>query len=91
MKNNYRIILSDASLKENILTVKEFEEFSDKFPEIAELLLNPDNFKEQLNDMEKDEVGDWQNTAILILDSLWKYKGSNIFHSPVDPVRLGMR
>jgi hypothetical protein len=90
MKFQYHIVLSGSSLKEKTLTIKEFQDFKAEFPQIGEILLNPDMLSKKLSDMTKDLLEDWRTTALLILNSLWKFKGAQIFHDPVDPVKLSM-
>ena len=70
---------------------KGFKEFTEKFPEIANLLKNPEKLLE--NDILKDKIKNenWQDVALLILSSLWKFKGANVFHQPVNPEKLGKK
>jgi hypothetical protein len=89
-KNLYKIVFSDTSLQESCMSVKDFENFSLKFPQIAKILKDPEILTKNKTLMEKAELESWQNTAILIMGNLWKFKASNVFHAPVNPVKLGM-
>lgn len=86
----YKIVYSDSSLQENSMTVKDFENFSLKFPQIAKILMNPDILTQNVDLMQKVQLDSWRSTAILIMDNLWKFKASNVFHAPVNPVKLGI-
>lgn len=83
--------MSDFSLKEKSLTAKDFQDFKAEFPQIAEILLNPDSISKKLSGVGEDLLDDWRTSAMLVLNSLWKFKGAQIFHDPVDPVKLSMK
>lgn len=89
-KNLYKIVYSDASLQETCMTGKDFENFALKFPQIAKILKDPETLTKNKNLMEKAQLESWQSTAILIMGNLWKFKSANVFHAPVNPVKLGM-
>jgi len=68
------------------MTNKEFEIFAKKWPKIAEILLDTSKIPEDF-DEERDT---WLDVAMNILNTLWKAKKSNIFHRPVDPIKLAI-
>ena len=88
-KVGYKLIISDIDLTTKNITETDFKEFSEKFPHIAEILLNPKRLTKDLELMEKMQIESWQTTAVHILNRLWKFKGSNVFQTPVNPEKLG--
>ena len=51
------------------------------------MLINPDQIGQEALD-QPNEVEEWQSVCSQILNAIWKAKGSNIFHKPVDTVKL---
>lgn len=89
MKICYKLVFSDKNLETENLTLSKFKTFQENFPQIAELLLNPEKLTKDVALMEKVQLDNWQTTANLIMGNLWKFKGANIFHYPVNPEKLG--
>ena len=88
-KVGYKLVFSGKDLTTKNITEADFKEFSDKFPRIAAILLNPERLTKDLELMEKMQIESWQTTAVHILTRLWKFKGSNVFQAPVNPEKLG--
>ena len=87
-KMPYKLVYTDESGKSTELTEADFENFKNQYPEIANMMQNPDDAitEELLNrDKEKDS---WEKVAKKIMNILWKMKGSFIFYAPVDPYSL---
>lgn len=91
MKICYNLVFSDKNLKTKNLCEADFNDFKNKFPQIAELLLDPEKLTKDVKLMEKVQLDSWQSTANVIMNTLWKFKGANIFHYPVNPEKLGIR
>lgn len=89
IKLTYKLVFSDITLKQLDVNNSEFKSFSQQYPQIAQLLKNPDKLTNNHNLMETIQLDNWQNTALMILNALWKLKGANIFHQPVNPIKLG--
>ena len=80
---------SDFSLTE--FDTEKFAELKRNFPQIADLLLNPDKINDSehplFNEMEKEH---WTATAMELLIMVKKAKGAKVFHAPVDYIKLGI-
>ena len=46
-----------------------------------------DDYKSLMDKLKKDT---WRTIALKIISNLWKAKGGNFFHEPVDPVKLNI-
>lgn len=71
------------------MTKKQFNEFTNQYPNIAKILENPEILTKDMKLMEKVQLDSWQTTALLIMGHIWKCKGANVFHNPVNPEKLG--
>ena len=71
----------------NDLAKDNFEKFKLKFPQLANMLLNPELLKEHASVNNEDS---WQSICMNIMNLLWKMKGAAIFHRPVEPEKLGI-
>jgi lipopolysaccharide biosynthesis regulator YciM len=89
MKVSYKLVFSDPNLQTKNLLDDEFKKFQEDYPQIADLLLNPEKLTKDVSLLEKVQLDNWQTTANLIMGNLWKFKGANIFHLPVNPQKLG--
>jgi hypothetical protein len=79
----------DFSLSE--FDVEQFNEFKSNFPEIADLLLNPEKVNDTEHPLfEEMERESWASAAMDILNMVKKAKGAKIFYTPVDYVKLGI-
>ena len=72
------------------LSDQEFDAFKAKFPQLAEIILNPELLTTDHAVRAKISQENWQNAGMQLLSALWKVKGSTIFHVPVDAVKLGI-
>lgn len=91
VKVGYKLIFSNPSLESKDISELDFKNFKLDFPQIAEILLNPEKLTSDQELMEKIQLDNWQTTALHIMSALWKIKGANVFHSPVNPVKLGIK
>lgn len=91
MKLGYKLVFSNNSLFSKDISEGDFKQFKLDFPQIAEFLLNPEKLTSDQELMEKIQLDNWQTTALFIMNTLWKIKGANVFHSPVNPEKLGKR
>ena len=89
VKLGYKLVFSTKDLKSKDISEADFELFKKEFPLIAEFLLKPEKLTSDQELMEKIQLDNWQTTALHIMTTLWKIKGANVFHNPVDPVKLG--
>lgn len=62
----------------------DFIEFQKQYPEIAQLLMNPELIEKIPNLLDLIEKNNWKKNAMKIINNLWKIKSSSIFHQPVD-------
>lgn len=90
MKIGYKIVISDENLKTKEITAANFKDFQKTYPKIAEILLNPDKLMSDQNLLEQIQLDSWQSTAFNILTAVWKFKGAKLFHTPVNPEKLGI-
>lgn len=86
-KQCYQLIFTGDNGISKECTAKEFEIFKNKFPDVAELLLNPGTIPYEEIDITSDSE-EWFLVCNQILNCCWKLKGANIFHKPVDVVKL---
>ena len=89
-KQVYKLVFAKEDLSSINVTSDAFNEFRAKHPHIADLLLNPQKLndnKEALEELQKDK---WQTVASKILTTVKRAKNANIFHHPVDHVKLGI-
>ena len=83
----YRLCYTDRKGESHELTLSEFEEFKQNYPEVSELLLDPTKIQQEIVDrpLEQEE---WESVSMQILNAVWKTRGGNIFHKAVDTVKL---
>jgi hypothetical protein len=72
------------------ITDNEFEIFRRDFPQLAEVILNPDLLYSNPAIQAKVSQENWQSAAMQLMSAIWKIKNANIFHFPVDAVKLGI-
>ena len=58
----------------------DFIEFQKQYPEIAQLLMNPELIEKIPNLLDLIEKNNWKKNAMKIINNLWKIKSSSIFH-----------
>lgn len=75
---------------EKILDPEDFQIFKEKFPMIANCILNPEIILENEQILQKIKSDVWKSNAKKILDHLWKAKDARLFHNPVDPIALNI-
>ncbi|CAK92814.1 unnamed protein product (macronuclear) [Paramecium tetraurelia] len=83
-KFQYKIMHIDEKGLSKEVTNEDFEKFSQEFPEIAKLLINPDDTIDEamISSIKEDQM--WDKIAKKILNQLWKLKQSVYFLEPVD-------
>lgn len=89
MKLGYKLVFTHGDLLSRDIKEADFRMFEEQFPQIAALLLKPEKMMNDQEFMENVQLEKWQTTAAYILNQVWKMKSANVFHSPVDPTRLG--
>lgn len=90
-KNTYRLCMATADFNVEEFSREKFVKFKEEYPEIADLLLNPEKLLNEENIQRKEFVElDWQSLAQDILATVKKAKGAKIFHTPVDYVKLNI-
>lgn len=89
VKLGYKLVFTKEDLLSKDIKESDFRIFEEKYPQIAELLLKPEKMINDQNFMENVQLEKWQTTAANILNQVWKMKSANVFHTPVDPIRLG--
>ena len=87
---SYKLIFTDKLLNSTDVSEADFGKFREQHPLVAELLLNPEKLDANHEVMDKLQRENWQTVATQLLNTLWKTKGANIFHAPVDPVKLNI-
>lgn len=87
-KISYKLVYTDDFGKSTELTNADFENFKEKYPQIAEMMLKADSMISENLIKENKEKETWEKVAKKILNNVWKLKGAFYFHSPVDPIRL---
>ena len=78
-------MIADDQLSARDFNDEDFAKLKAQFPEVAKLLLNPEMVNQNDDIYEKLDQETWQEVANKIIKNLWKCKGANIFHEPVDP------
>lgn len=82
------MVFTDESGKSNELTNTDFESFKQKYPQIAQMLVQADTTISDKMIKENKEKDTWEKNAKKILNTIWKIKGAFYFHTPVDPIKL---
>lgn len=90
VKISYKLQFSDADLNSRDITEAEFEQFREQYPKLAQILLNPELLNTNTNLQALISQESWQAAASQLMSATWKIKNANIFHYPVDPVKLGI-
>ena len=86
----YKLVYTDEQGNSVDVSAEEFENFKEKFPQIASLILNPEESITEQMLSQISESESWEKVAKKILNFLWKLKGGSLFHIPVDPVKLNI-
>ena len=89
VKLGYKLVFTKDNLESKDISEFDFKNFKLEHPQIAEILLNPEKLTSDQELMEKIQLDNWQTTALHIMSTLWKIKNANVFHAPVNPVKLG--
>lgn len=90
VKIAYKIQFTDSHLKSRDLFETDFERFRQEFPQLAEIILNPELLYTNPTVQAKVSQENWQSAAMQLMNAVWKIKNANIFHYPVDPVKLNI-
>lgn len=59
------------------------------YPEIQNLLLNPDNIDPDAIEEAKN-AETWEKAAGRVINHCWKYSGAYVFYEPVDPKKFNI-
>lgn len=84
-----RIVFTDKQGNSRELTTEEWEQFKKNYPTVAGYIENPDSIPREKLENEADLQG-WESVAGEIMNNLWRMKGGQYFHKPVDAVRLNI-
>lgn len=87
---SYKLQFSDADLNTRDISETEFEKFRAQYPKLAQILLNPELLHTNTNLQALVSQENWQAAASQLVSTAWKIKNANIFHYPVDPIKLGI-
>ncbi|CAD8165071.1 unnamed protein product [Paramecium octaurelia] len=89
-KQAYKLMFTDEYGNLQEVTSSEFSKFQQQYPQIANLIINADELIDDnvLNSMKDDEL--WEKVAKKVLQILWKAKGAQLFHNPVDEKKYGI-
>lgn len=82
--SNYKLVFTNDCLESRDVVEMDFQQFKDTYPEVVQILLNPELVNQIPGLVEAVERMSWKHTAIKVLGNLWKTKDANIFHHPVD-------
>ena len=82
----YKLVLADDQGNVTELTEQDFEKFRNDYPDVANLILNPEKAL-PIQEVEVKERDSWEKIAKKIMNILWKMKGAFHFHTPVDPIK----
>jgi len=90
----YKLVFISGGNTRVDVTESEFSYFKQNHPELADYLMDPSRIPVGGATggpaSQKSDKNDWEKAANRILSHIWKVKGANIFHYPVDPVKLGI-
>ena len=86
----FKLQFTDNQLNSTDVSEAEFEQFKSRYPELAEVLLNPEILSTNKNLAARANQDNWQTAAQQLLSAVWKLKDAVIFHHPVDVARLGI-
>lgn len=76
---SYKLVYTDDKGSSRELTQQQYEEFKQKYPKIAELLINPDdNISDEMIQLTKSKET-WEKTAKKLMQQIWKSKNSYLF------------
>ncbi|CAD8058930.1 unnamed protein product [Paramecium primaurelia] len=89
-KQAYKLMFTDEYGNLQEVTQSEFARFQQQYPQIANLIINADDLIDDnvLNSIKDDEL--WEKVAKKVLQILWKAKGAQLFHNPVDQKKYGI-
>jgi predicted nucleic acid-binding OB-fold protein len=88
----YILVRVNENGEKSGLTADEIEEFKNTFPDVFNLMNNA-NALAELEKHAPEELkhhDSWEKQAKKLMNSLWKFKESELFHKPVDPIELGI-
>ena len=88
----YVLVQIDADGKKIPLKEEELQKFKNDNPRIFELLEDKEERKKLCDSANPELIyfDSWEKQAKKLMNSLWKSKGSDIFHKAVDPEELGI-
>jgi len=75
----YKLVFTDNDGNSKELTQQKFEEFKQQYPDIAGIMLNPENGMSQELLSRTKEKDNWRKLAKKIINNLWKIKGCYLF------------
>ena len=86
----FKLQFTDDKLNSTDVSESEFDQFKSRFPQLAEVLMNPELLNTNPNLAARANQENWQIAAQQLLSAVWKLKEAVIFHHPVDVTRLGI-
>ena len=86
-RSTYRLVFTNEKGETSELTAEEFEAFAKKYPKVSAMIRDPSTIPKEMFD---ENYESWDDVALQILNAVWKLKGANYFHKPVDVVRFGI-
>jgi hypothetical protein len=87
---SYKLQFSDSNLNSRDISEAEFDRFKELYPKLAQILLNPELLQTNASLQALVSQESWQAAASQLMSAVWKIKNANIFHAPVDPIKLGI-
>ena len=75
------------------LNEEEYNEFVKNNQEVFDLLNNKENLQKIVDEITDEDIkmqDNWEKVAKKLMNTLWKFKDSDLFHKPVDPVELNI-
>ena len=76
------------------VTQEQLQQVLTACPQLADLLYNPDKIQDipepEILDQTNPILDHWDKAAKRLINQIWRFNASQIFHKPVDPDRLGI-
>ena len=75
------------------LEEEEYNQFVKTNKEIFDLLNNKENLQKMSDEITDEDIkmqDNWEKIAKKLMNTLWKFRDSDLFHKPVDPLELNI-
>lgn len=89
----YTLVKIGPNGEKNPLNEEEIKQFEKDNQEIFDLLNNKEllqKISDEITDEDIKMQDSWEKIAKKLMTTLWKFKESDLFHKPVDPVELNI-